>query len=417
MQVKEAVVSRVQLHQLSARWRIEGANCLSQKPDECIKSGRLFDIPEGAWFGLELYWGGGGDSEPRTCNDHIGVWAICGGHEHIPKLTWRPQFVVVNQVKEQERSLTRLSFEEADGIEAKRGGKIGQPTCYLRSKLAEEGFMVNGVMVFELRVKAWIPEVQTHRFPAAEPFSGTASAFTADMAALLQNADGSDVSLRPGIPNSDGSDTEPLHAHRSLLAARSPVFRQMFFGSAGMAEAAPCAEVCLSDMDFPIANMFLDFIYTGKVEPQAWADEDAVCHLLSAGHKYEVKSLIEACVARLVSSLCEETAAERLMMADLLGIQEVKDAALEYICASQARLAVVQSTEAFKRLGEQRPQLALEIMAKMVAPAKRPADSSLPADLPSRTVVQLKQFCNDRGLPASGNKQALIDRLRTLPRS
>merc|ERR1712056_113115 len=98
-----------------------------------------------------------------------------------------------------------------------------------------------------------------------------------------------------------------------------------------------------------------------------------------------------------------------------MGIKTLRDAALNYMCASTKRLADVQITDAFARLGEQRPKLALEIMAKMVAPStrKRLAEPvALPEDLNSITVAQLKQHCNERGLATTGNKQALIDRLR-----
>jgi len=276
--------------------------------------------------------------------------------------------------------------------------------------------MVNGTIIFELHVKAWIPVTQNRRLSSeSELFAATAFAFSADLAGLLKRRDGSDVTLRAEVQ--DESETaEPLHAHRVLLAARSPVFRQMFFGATHMAETAPDAEVCLSGMDAPTARRFLEFLYTGKACPTAWADDDVVCHLLSAGHKYEVESLVEACITRLCCTLDEENAAERLMMADLLDVQKLRDEALEYICASPARLAAVQGTQAFKRLGEQRPQLALQIMAKIIVPAKRPAESqSLPANLSGKTVLQLKQLCSDRGRSTCGNKQALIDRLTANP--
>ena len=63
------------------------------------------------------------------------------------------------------------------------------------------------------------------------------------------------------------------------------------------AEAMANAEVCLSDMEPQVAECFLHFLYTGRVKDEVWKDDDAVCHLLSAGHKYEVTSLVESCVA------------------------------------------------------------------------------------------------------------------------
>jgi len=364
---------------------------------------------------------GGGGQELESTQDHIGVFACCHGYApSMGSLMWMPQIVCINQADEK-RNLVKLSLEEKHAKElsqdpANDTSALGQFKFMERAKLTD-GFMVNGTLVFELRVKAWFPVLQSSRVSAgaaSEPFASVALAFSGDMAKLLKSAEGSDVSLKAGVQNGDETAAEPLRAHRSLLAARSPVFQRMFYGSTTMAEAAASSEVCLSDMDGPTASLFLEFLYTGKVVATVWEDEDAVCHLLLAGHKYEVKSLVEVCVARVVSALNEENAAERLMMADLLGIPQIQDAALEYMCASPQRLAAIQSTEAFERLGQQRPQLALKIMAKMVAPApKRPAEShSLPEYLSSKTVVQLKQLCSDRGLSTSGSKKALIDRLK-----
>lgn len=414
---QESLVSRVLKHQKSARWRIEEAHCLSQKLNEFIQSDTLFDIPEGPKFALQLSWGGEKDSDDEADlddKDYISLYATVSDYDAAKSLMWVAQLVCIHK-DDESKHLVRMNLNEQDGIPVEESDTLGIAWFYERSKLVKDGFMVNGTIIFELRVKAWIPKMQHKRLSleaASDPFASTALAFSADLARLLKSGDGSDVTLRAGIQNGD-EIPEPLHAHRSLLAARSPVFRQMFFGSTSMAETATGAEVCLGDVDLPTASLFLEFLYTGQVCPTSWADEDVICHLLSVGRKYEVESLVEACTARLCCTIDEENAAERLMMADLLSVPKMRGAALEYICAFPARLATVQGTQAFKRLGEQRPHLALQIMANMVAPTKRPAEShSLPADLSCKTVVQLKQLCSDRGLSTSGNKQALIDRLK-----
>eukprot|EP00441_Pelagodinium_beii_P021707 CAMPEP_0197658262 /NCGR_PEP_ID=MMETSP1338-20131121/45133_1 /TAXON_ID=43686 ORGANISM="Pelagodinium beii, Strain RCC1491" /NCGR_SAMPLE_ID=MMETSP1338 /ASSEMBLY_ACC=CAM_ASM_000754 /LENGTH=420 /DNA_ID=CAMNT_0043234819 /DNA_START=44 /DNA_END=1306 /DNA_ORIENTATION=+ len=413
-----AAVSRVVLYERTARWNIENAQCLSLKPNTMYESDTLFDIPEGHRFSLQVFMGGHG-AELENTSTQVGLFAHCTGYEScLQPLMWRPQLVCINQADATKNRMV-LSSREQDAKELCRQSNqwstIGSPDFIERAKLATDGFMVNGTLVFELRVKAWFPVLLSSRMPAkatSEP-SCAALAFSDDMARLLKSGAGSDVSLRAGIQNDATTSAGPLRAHRSLLAARSPVFHRMFYGSTGMAETAACAEVCLSDMDHPTASLFLEFLYTGKVDATAWEDEDALCHLLLAGHKYEVGSLVKVCVSHIASTLSEENAAERLMMADLLGISQIQDAALEYICASSKRLSAIQSTKAFERLGQQRPQLALKIMAKMVAPAKRSAESnSLPEDLSSQTVVKLKQLCSDRGLPTSGSKQVLIERLQ-----
>eukprot|EP00746_Dinoflagellata_sp_MGD_P062895 gnl/MRDRNA2_/MRDRNA2_26431_c0_seq1.p1 gnl/MRDRNA2_/MRDRNA2_26431_c0~~gnl/MRDRNA2_/MRDRNA2_26431_c0_seq1.p1 ORF type:complete len:365 (+),score=69.79 gnl/MRDRNA2_/MRDRNA2_26431_c0_seq1:165-1097(+) len=288
-----------------------------------------------------------------------------------------------------------------------------KPNVAFRSDLVNKGLMLDSTIIIEVRVKAWIPEVQTCRKPKRN-CPDTTAALVTDLAALLASGEGSDVSLKARIPDSDGNEPQAIRAHRVMLATRSAVFQRMFFGAAPMAEAKADAEVCLSDMEPQVATHFVHFLYTGRVKDEVWKDDDAVCHLLSAGHKYEVASLVESCVEHLVSSLNEDNVAERLMLADLLGINQIREASLEYMCASPGRLSDIQSTEAFARLGEKRPHLALQIMSKMVPPRtrKRQAEPELPANLAEKTVAQLKQLCSDRGIPTSGNKQALVERLQ-----
>jgi speckle-type POZ protein len=56
---------------------------------------------------------------------------------------------------------------------------------------------------------------------------------------------------------------QELHAHRSVLAARSPVFRAQFFGSAMDKDDMPRPEV--GDMEPAIFQMLLHYIYTDSL--------------------------------------------------------------------------------------------------------------------------------------------------------
>merc|ERR1712187_854657 len=111
------------------------------------------------------------------------------------------------------------------------------------------------------------------------------------------------------------------------------------------------------------------------------------------------------------------TAAERVMMADHFEIPSLKAAVLDFVCCTKTRLAAVQGTEGFKRLAEQRPRLALAVLAHVAPPKqKRSAEDvagGLPEDLESLRLIELKRFCAERSLGTSGNKAELIQKLRT----
>lgn len=414
--VREAVVSQVSVQSKSARWRIGGVTHLSQKCGEFIESGPLLEIEEAphfsAVFSLRFYWGGSKENEG---NQWISLWAFATEFSS-KKLMWKPHFVLVNQ---DDGNDVVWNPKTKDGFCVDDADLVGAPFFADRNVLAGKGFLVDDTIILELSVTAWIPQVRSTRIPmAVGSCTDTTAAFVTDFAAMLASGQGSDVSLKAGNSNDDGTAVQPIKAHRVVLAARSPVFQRMFFGEVSMLETCANAEVCLSDVEPQIAECFVQFLYTGRIKDELWKDDDAVCHLLSAGHRYQVSSLVDACVTNLVSSLNEGNAAERLMLADLLGIDRIREAALEYMCASSSRLAKIQSTEAFVRLGEKRPHLALEIMSKMVPPAPRkrkvePA-RSLPTNLADHTVAQLKQLCSECGISSTGNKQVLIERLQNL---
>lgn len=82
---------------------------------------------------------------------------------------------------------------------------------------------------------------------------------------------------------------ETFNAHRSLLSARSPVFAGMF--NCGMEEART-GRVCIEDINPITFREFLQFLYTGILEPSANKGD-----LYVVADKYRVETLIEMCKA------------------------------------------------------------------------------------------------------------------------
>jgi len=267
-------------------------------------------------------------------------------------------------------------------------------------------YIKDDTLRFDLSVTAWA-EKMSERISEAS----TASV-PCQLGKLLSEHKHTDVALRPASEEADGC---LLHAHRCVLAARSEVFDRMFFGE-GMKEAMLGAEVNMSDVDERVARIFLHALYTDEIQTEAWDNEELLCHLFASFHKYQVKGgLLQRCEARVLAQLSIDNVAERLMMADLLDAPLLRDATLGFIANGPQRLAEVQATDGFQRLTKQRPFILAEILAKAAPPAKRARSSDaevLPDNLDDLRITELKQLLSDRGLPTSGVKAALIDRLR-----
>lgn len=344
-----------------------------------------------------------------------------------------------------------------------RGADWGWSVFQKRKHILGSNFVADDTLILELHVEAWLTEVKMWR--VTNPYAASAPIAKRDPDApsssnssskgsqglgkhdgslpdhlmeLLSRGEGADITIRAVPPGASSSleapsadDVEggtPLRAHRVVLAARSPVFRSMFFGAAsehaGMREAV-ANEVVLFDTDPKVADWFLHFLYTDRLAPEAKEDDEALCHLMSVAHKYEVSALVAKCEALVAQQLNEENCAERLMMADLLDVDGLRQTALDFMCGSRERLARIQATEAYERLGRQRPQLLVDVLARLVPPESsqkrgvkrdrwqaQAGMRELPSDFETRNVVQLKQLLSDRGLPTSGSKELLLRRLR-----
>lgn len=173
---------------------------------------------------------------------------------------------------------------------------------------------------------------------------------------LLDSGRFADVVLRIG--------EEQLRAHSVILAARSPVFDAMWATS--MREQAE-KEVIITDLDMVAVQRMIRFMYTGDVVTPLSNDNETTS-ILEAAHRYQVLALVELCVNALSSRLTVDIVAERLCVADLVGLDSLRRACLTFITSSAGRLAAVQATEGFSQLAKKRPHLALDILASAIPP-------------------------------------------------
>lgn len=116
-----------------------------------------------------------------------------------------------------------------------------------------------------------------------------------------------------------------LAAHRAILAARSPVFRAMFYGS--MKESSQ-DEVEVSTFAPPTMKLLLGFIYAGIVEDVRL--EDMVPLMACADH-YGVGALREAISQHLMDSISTATACTVLALARAYQQEQLVERYLSYI--------------------------------------------------------------------------------------
>ncbi|WCJ32552.1 BTB/POZ domain-containing protein [Euphorbia peplus] len=118
-----------------------------------------------------------------------------------------------------------------------------------------------------------------------------------------------------------------IGAHRSVLAARSPVFHSMF---AHDLKEKELSTINICDMSIEACHTFLNYIY-GSIQ-----HEDFLTHrlaLLRAADKYDIDDLKEACHESLLEDIDTKNVLERLQSASLYQLPKLKTSCMRDLIA------------------------------------------------------------------------------------
>ncbi|CAO2207332.1 unnamed protein product [Urochloa humidicola] len=178
------------------------------------------------------------------------------------------------------------------------------------------------------------------------------------LGALLDSADGTDVSFVIG--------GQTFHAHRAVLAARSPVFRAELLGS--MAEST-MPFIALEDIAPETFKHMLQFIYTDAFPDDHELGDPAMgikmlMLLLAAADRYALGRLKLLCAKWLWDNMTLTSAADALAFADKHNCPELKEKCLDFIVTSGTR---VFRTDGYIGLGVKHPHLIAELRQKLGA--------------------------------------------------
>ncbi|GFU31835.1 TD and POZ domain-containing protein 5 [Trichonephila clavipes] len=104
--------------------------------------------------------------------------------------------------------------------------------------------------------------------------------------------------------------TKSFPVHKSILSARSPVFKAMF--THDMKEKnSGCVNI--DDLDDDTIQRMLLYIYTAELQDLQW---DSACNLYAAADKYEILSLKSECFSFLKDNLTQDNACNLLIFAN-----------------------------------------------------------------------------------------------------
>ncbi|KAI3876102.1 hypothetical protein MKW92_040621 [Papaver armeniacum] len=175
---------------------------------------------------------------------------------------------------------------------------------------------------------------------------------------LLESEFGTDITIQVG--------NESFKAHKSILAARSPVFKAMFFGVVGNPNMET---VSIKEVDPFVFKAMLLFMYSDEFpETRELPNSDSPCtstsilhHLLAAADRYDLSRLKLMCEERLCEKITADTVATTLALADLHQCLQLKTVCLNF-AAKPKNLGEVMKSDGYAYLEKSCPSLLTDLL-------------------------------------------------------
>ncbi|XP_052199570.1 BTB/POZ and MATH domain-containing protein 4 isoform X2 [Diospyros lotus] len=212
-----------------------------------------------------------------------------------------------------------------------RGSMWGYKRFFRRALLETSDYLKDDCLKINCTVGVVVSSIDCSRMHLIQvPDSDIGAQF----GALLENMEGSDV-----IFNVAG---EKFHAHKLVLAARSPVFRsELFDGSEGNIQ-----EIAITDMEPEVFKAMLHFIYRDALmvddlvasnsSPALSVSDTLTSKLLAAADKYDLGRLRRMCESHLCKYISVDSVAKILALADRFHATELKAVCLRFAAENLA---------------------------------------------------------------------------------
>ncbi|KAL6843280.1 hypothetical protein ACP4OV_026993 [Aristida adscensionis] len=181
-----------------------------------------------------------------------------------------------------------------------------------------------------------------------------------DLQRLLAGGKWTDVKLKV--------QDEVFHAHKCVLAMRSPVLAAELYGPLGEGENnGQC--VTVNDMEPAVFELLLLFIYTDWFSAMEYIEgaegEELAKDLLVAADRYAMQRMKLICQSILSKRLNVENAADILALADKHQCSQLKDACIRFIISSDRIIDDVVASQGFEHLKIACPAVIAEIWKKL----------------------------------------------------
>ncbi|CAL4991260.1 unnamed protein product [Urochloa decumbens] len=144
------------------------------------------------------------------------------------------------------------------------------------------------------------------------------------LADLLDTGVGADVTFEVG--------GETFAVHKNVLAARSSVFKEVFFGTPLKEKVASPDIISIIGMEPRLFKAMLHFIYTDSLPKIDWGDErEMTQHLLVAAYRCKMQRLVSICEFTLCLSIDTSVVVSTLVLAEKHGCKVLKEGCFKFL--------------------------------------------------------------------------------------
>ncbi|KAL4308634.1 hypothetical protein GQ457_01G036250 [Hibiscus cannabinus] len=158
-----------------------------------------------------------------------------------------------------------------------------------------------------------------------------------------------DIQLKP-------NNGPSIPAHKSLLAARSEVFKNILSSENYKAPPSDTDTINLPELNTEELKSLLEFLYTGGLPEDEFKKH--VFALYAAADKYDIMYLQESCERYMLNSLNVSNALDILDLFDSHSNKKLKERTLSFIVHNMKRIVSLQKYEDF---ASSNPHLCVEI--------------------------------------------------------
>lgn len=230
-----------------------------------------------------------------------------------------------------------------------RGSMWGYKRFFRRAVLETSDFLKNDSLAITCTVGVVVSSTKGPRLysiPVPDPDLGQ------HFGALLDSGDSCDVTF--------DVDGELFHAHKLVLAARSPVFKALLFGPMRDRNSG---NIEIKDIEHMVFKTLLHFIYRDSLpDSKELAGSSSTLlaqHLLAAADRFALDRLRLLCESKLCENVSVDTVATTLALAEQHHAAELKAVCLKFAASN---LAAVMHSEGFEYLRDSCPTLQSELL-------------------------------------------------------